>query len=139
MKVGIEEAIAMANDGQSVEGIIIEGLNDSQIKAMDALMLARHGIVIPEQNIYYDDSEIAYDEDFDDVEWSKEPIKLSFEEKVALANRGFQDNDKEEISLKIAISDKEVKQWIRINQQKVEKIISGLIVDLYYTKKVFKE
>ena len=81
MKVGIEEAIAMANDGQSLEGIIIEGLNDSQIKAMDALMLARHGIVIPEQNIYYDDSEIAYDEDFDDVEWSKEPIKLSFEEK----------------------------------------------------------
>ncbi|MBK6622860.1 MAG: hypothetical protein IPG32_19100, partial [Saprospirales bacterium] len=47
MKVGIEEAIAMANDGQSLEGIIIEGLNDSQIKAMDALMLARHGIVIP--------------------------------------------------------------------------------------------
>jgi hypothetical protein len=139
MKVGIEEAIAMANDGQSLEGIIIEGLNDSQIKAMDALMLARHGIVIPEQNIYYDDSEIAYDEDFDDVEWSKEPIKLSFEEKAALANRGFQDNDKEEISLKIAVSDKEVKQWIKINQQKVEKIISGLIVDLYKTKKVFRE
>ncbi len=139
MKVGIEEAIAMANDGQSLEGIIIEGLNDSQIKAMDALMLARHGIVIPEQNIYYDDSEIAYDEDFDDVEWSKEPIKLSFEEKVALANRGFQDNDKEEISLTIAVSDKEVKQWIKINQQKVEKIISGLIVDLYKTKKVFKD
>ncbi len=91
MKVGIEEAIAMANDGQSLEGIIIEGLNDSQIKAMDALMLARHGIVIPEQNIYYDDSEIAYDEDFDDVEWSKDSIKLSLRRK-GNDNRGFQDN-----------------------------------------------
>jgi hypothetical protein len=27
--------------------------------------------VIPEQNIYYNDEDIAYDPDFDDVEWSK--------------------------------------------------------------------
>ncbi len=139
MKIGIDEAITMANNGQNLQGVIIEDLNDRQVKAMDALMMARHGIVIPEQNIYYDDSEIAYDEDFDEVKWGSEPVQLTFEEKVELANRGFRGTDKEMISLNIAIADKEVKQWIKVNLHKVEGIISGLIVDLYKTQKSLRE
>jgi hypothetical protein len=139
MKIGIDEAIAMANNGQSLQGVTIEGLNESQVKAMDALTLAKHGVVIPEQNIYYDDSEIAFDEDFDEVKWSSEPVQLTFEEKVELANRGFRGNDDEMISLRIAVADKEVNQWIKVNLHKVEGIISGLIVDLYKTRKSLRE
>jgi len=139
MKIGIDEAIAMANNGQSLQGVIIEGLNESQVKAMDALTLAKYGVVIPEQNIYYDDSEIAFDEDFDEVKWSSGPVQLSFEEKVELANRGFRGNDNEMISLRIAVADKEVNQWIKVNLHKVEGIISGLIVDLYKTRKSLRE
>ena len=139
MKASIEEVIAMASKGQSLEGVLIEGLQDRQVKAMDALMLSRHGIVIPEENIYYDDNDIAYDEDFDDVTWSSEPIQLSFEEKVALANQALQRHDVAVISLNIAVADAEVKQWININRQKVERILSDLLVDLYKTQKVLKE
>jgi len=54
---------------------------------VDALLLAENGVVIPEQNIYYDDRDIAYDPDFDDVEWSEEPVKLTWEEKAELARQ----------------------------------------------------
>jgi hypothetical protein len=138
MKASIEEAIAMASRGKSLEGVIIEGLQDSQVKAMDALLLSRHGIVIPEENIYYDDNDIAYDEDFDAITWSSEPIQLSFEEKVTLANQSPGD-DKTAISLNIAVADTELKQWITMNRQKVESILSALLVDLYKTQKVLKE
>lgn len=135
----IDEAIAMANKGQSLEGVVIEDLKDKQVKAMDALMLSRYGIVIPEENVYYDDSEIAYDEDFDDVAWSSEPIQLTFEGKVELANRSAEKDDKEDISLKITVANNELKQWIKMNQKKVEGILSNLIVDLYKTQKVIKK
>jgi hypothetical protein len=52
-------------------------LDDTQVDVVDALALARQGIVIPEVNIYYDDEKILYDLDFDDVEWSKNPIKMT--------------------------------------------------------------
>ncbi|MFZ2898938.1 MAG: hypothetical protein WA004_09965 [Saprospiraceae bacterium] len=45
---------------------------------MDALLLAENGIVVPDGNIVYDDSDIQYDPDFDDVEWGK---PFSFQEK----------------------------------------------------------
>ena len=135
----IDEVIMMAKKGHSLEGVVIEDLKNKQIKAMDALMLSRYGIVIPEENIYYDDSEIAYDEDFDDVTWSSEPIQLTFDEKVELANQSAQRDDKENISLSITVANNELKQWIKLNQNKVEAILSNLIIDLYKTQKVLKK
>lgn len=82
MKVNIEQAIERARNNESLEGVIIEYLKNTQIRAVDALILAEHGIVLPEQNIYYNDEDIAYDPDFDEEEWSKEPIKLTWEEKM---------------------------------------------------------
>ena len=139
MKIKIKEAIAMAAKGQNLQGVAIEDLNDKQVKAMDALLLARHGIVVPEQHIYYHDSEIAYDEEFDEVAWGKNPVQLTFEEKVEIANRQSRSNDKEMISLNIAVADKEVNQWLKVNLHKVEGIVSGLIVDLYKTQKALRE
>ena len=83
MKLKIEQAIETARKNKSLEGVIIEDLKGTQVRAVDALILAEHGIVIPEQNIYYKDDDIAYDPDFDDVKWSKEPLKMTWEEKIA--------------------------------------------------------
>lgn len=75
----------MARNNESLEGLVIEDLQDTQVRAVDALVLAEHGVLLPEQNIYYDDEDIAYDPDFDEVEWSKEPLKMTWEEKIHLA------------------------------------------------------
>ena len=65
MKVKVEQAIAMARNNESLKGLVIEDLMDTQVRAVDALTLAEHGIVLPEQNIYYNDDDIAYDPDFE--------------------------------------------------------------------------
>ncbi len=50
----------------------------------DVLTLSRSGVVVPEQYIYYDDGDIAYDEDMDDVEWSGDFVQLSLEERLKM-------------------------------------------------------
>lgn len=46
------------------------------------MILSRGGIVIFEENIYYDDIEIEYDEEIDELVIGKEIIGLSWEEKL---------------------------------------------------------
>ena len=36
-----------------------------KIEALDVMKLSKGGIVVPESAIYYDDDDIAYDEDFE--------------------------------------------------------------------------
>lgn len=85
MKVKVEQAIAMARNNESLKGLVIEDLRDTQVRAVDALALAEHGIVLPEQNIYYNDEDIAYGPDFDEVDWSKEPLEMTWDEKIHAA------------------------------------------------------
>ncbi len=65
----VTEAIKMAKKGANLEGIIIENLEKASIKIVDVLLLAKHGLTVPEYTICYEDTP-AYDEDFDEIEWS---------------------------------------------------------------------
>jgi hypothetical protein len=139
MKVTIEQAIEMAKNEESLEGVVIEHLEDRQVRAVDALALAEHGIVIPEQNIYYNDADIAYDPDFDEVEWSKEPLKMTWEEKIQLAEKIEKNRDSdEEISVKVKISDREIRQWMNENSDKMGQILENFIVDIYKANRLIK-
>ena len=140
MKLRIEQAIEMARKNKSLEGVIIEDLKETQVRAVDALILAEYGIVIPEQNIYYSDEDIAYDPDFDDVKWSEEPLKMTWEEKMQLSEEMDKNNKKEgEISVKVNISDQEVRQWVNENHDKMGQILGNFIVDIYKANKIIKE
>ena len=85
MKLKIEQAIERARNNKSLQGVVIEDLKDTQVRPVDALILAEYGIVVPEQNIYYNDADIAYDPDIDNVNWSEEPLNMTWEEKVRLS------------------------------------------------------
>lgn len=140
MKVKIEQAIEMARNNESLEGIIIEDLKETQIRAVDALLLAEHGIVLPEQNIYYNDDDIAYDADFDEVEWSAEPLQMTWKEKMQLSAAIEKNNNQEaEISVKINIEDKEVRQWVNKNHDKMGRILENFIIDIYKANQIIKE
>jgi hypothetical protein len=132
MKVKIQQAIEMAKNNKSLKGLVIEDLNDTQVDVVDAIALARQGIMIPEVNIYYDDEKIAYDPDFDDFEWSKQPIKMTWEEKFKLAESITKNEvPDEEISVKIRVSDRKIHQWVSENFDKMGPILSNFIVDIY--------
>lgn len=51
MNLKVKQAIAMARNNESLEGLVIEDLQDTQVRAVDALALAEHGVLLPEQNI----------------------------------------------------------------------------------------
>lgn len=138
MKLRIEQAIEMARKNQSLEGVVIEDLKETQVRAVDALILAEYGIVIPEQNIYYSDEDIAYDPDFDEVKWSEEPLKMTWEEKMQLSKE-INNKEEEEISVKVNISDQEVRQWVNENYDKMGQILGNFIVDIYKANKIIKE
>lgn len=132
MKVKIQQAIEMAKNNESLKGLVIEDLNDIQVDVVDAIALARQGIVIPEVNIYYDDEKIAYDPDFDDVEWSKQPLRMTWEEKFKLSEKMAKtEAHEEEISVRIRVSDRKIHQWVSENFDKMGPILSNFIVDIY--------
>jgi len=142
MKLKIEQAIEMARKNQSLEGAVIEDLKETQVRAVDALILAEYGIVIPEQNIYYSDEDIAYDPDFDEVKWSAEPLKMTWEEKMQLSKeieKEKNNKEEEEISVKVNISDQEVRQWVNENYDKMGQILGNFIIDIYKANKIIKE
>ncbi|MBL7793433.1 MAG: hypothetical protein JNK77_13975 [Saprospiraceae bacterium] len=140
MKVKVEQAIEMARNNESLKGVTIEDLNDTQIRAADALALAEQGILVPEQNIYYSDKDIAYDPDFDDIEWSKEPLKMTWEEKMQLAEKmPTYGGSEEEISVKIKIADGEIRQWVNEHADKMGQILGNFIVDIYKANRIIKD
>ena len=139
MKVNVEQAIAMARNNESLKGLVIEDLGDTQVRAVDALILAEHGILLPEQNIYYNEEDIAYDPDFDEVEWSKEPLNMTWEEKIQLAEKIARNGGSdEEISVKVKITDHEVRQWMKEHNDKIGQILGNFIVDIYKANQIIK-
>ncbi len=139
MKVKVEQAIAMARNNESLEGLVIEDLQDTQVRAVDALALAEHGVLLPEQNIYYNDEDIAYDPDFDEVEWSKAPLKMTWEEKIQLAAQIEKNaGSEEEISVVVKIADREVRQWMNDHGDKMGQILGNFIVDIYKANQIIK-
>jgi hypothetical protein len=140
MKVKIQQAIEMAKNNVSLKGLVIEDLNDKQVDVVDALALAKQGIVLPEANIYYDDEKIAHDPDFDDTEWSKQPIKMTWEEKFELAEKiaKYEVAD-EEITVKIRVSDRKIHQWVSENFEKMGPILSNFVIDIYKANTIINE
>ncbi|HPH21694.1 MAG TPA: hypothetical protein PLE32_23045 [Haliscomenobacter sp.] len=129
-----EQALAMIKNGESLKGVVLEDLDAVQVSARDALSLARSGIVVPEQNVFYDDADIAYDEEIDEVEWSNENLNLSWEEKAKL----FSQNKYKPITLEITTNDLEVDTWLRENQERLSEVIKPIVKSLFEAEKMIK-
>ncbi|HOY19608.1 MAG TPA: hypothetical protein PLC89_20015 [Haliscomenobacter sp.] len=129
-----EQALAMIKNGESLKGVVLEDLDAVQVSARDALSLARSGIVVPEQNVFYDDADIAYDEEIDEVEWSNENLNLSWEEKAKL----FSQNKYKPITLEITTNDLEVDTWLRENQERLREVIKPIVKSLFEAEKMIK-
>jgi len=63
-KISVSDALRKLEAGESVSGYSID-FDRIKIEALDVMKLSKGGIVVPESAIYYDDDDIAYDEDFE--------------------------------------------------------------------------
>lgn len=131
----IEQALAMVKNGESLKGAVLEDVDTVQVSVRDALSLAWAGIVVPEQNVFYDDDEIAYDEEIDEVKWSTENLNLSWEEKAKL----FKQSKPQPVTLDISTNDLEIDTWLSENRERLSEVIKPIIKSLYQAEKLMKE
>ena len=136
----VKEAVERVNKGGNLEGVMLDERSIKQVNVRDALVLSRGGIVIPEQNIYYDDADIEYDEDIDELVITSGIVQLSWEEKAKRAAE-YQEQYREakETLLDLATQKPEIDDWIANNKQKLENLLKPIVIDLFRAEKLIKE
>jgi len=136
----IKEAVERVNSGGDLKGIVLDENTMKQVNVRDAMVLSRGGVVIPEQNIYYNDEEIEYDEDIDELTIRSGVINLSWEEKAKRAeNNERQRSQNEEIMLNLSTRKPEIDDWIIKNKKKIEILLKPIVVSLFDAEKMIKE
>ncbi|MBK7337790.1 MAG: hypothetical protein IPJ00_17260 [Saprospirales bacterium] len=128
-----EEVIALIKQGVSVDDIVLSDLEEKRLNFRDALLLVENGFLVSKENILYKEKDIAYDADFDEVEWEGNYTSL----KDLLSSKGITEDNKEEIiTIELSIKDKAVKDWLIQNTGNLKAIVNKLVVDLYHTDRI---
>ena len=132
----VKQAVERVNTGVNLEGVVLDEATIQQVNVRDAMVLSRGGIIIPEQNIYYNDAEIEYDEDIDELVVTSGIVKLSWEEKARRAEE-FNDKSKDEKKSLIDLSTykPEIDDWISANKKKLETLLRPIVINLFNAEK----
>lgn len=131
--INVDEAIQIAGNDGSLEGYAIKDLGSHQVKAKDALLLARQGILLPEQNILYRDEDVVYDPEFDDHEWTLLPGNPSLEDLAILTQENHQDTSTV-VSIDLDIEDQDIVRWAKQNHIRLKTMFSTILKEMYITK-----
>lgn len=133
----IKEAVDRINNGGNLEGILLDKSTMQQVNVRDAMVLSRGGVVIPEQNIYYNDDDIEYDEDIDELTITSGILNLSWEEKIQKAE-AFEKQRSEDVEVMVNLSTRqpEIDDWIVKNKKKIEKLLKPIVISLFDAEKM---
>lgn len=136
----VKEAVERVNKGGNLKGVVLEESTIKQVNVRDAMVLSRGGIVIPEQNVYYNDEEIEYDEDIDELVITSGIVKLSWEEKAKRAEENSEKlKEGKEILVDLSTQKPEIDDWIAKNKDKLEILLRPIVINLFNAEKVIKE
>jgi hypothetical protein len=111
-----KKAVELLRGGQSVTDYDIQ-FNDEKVEALDAYLLRKNGIELPDYFVYYDDESIDFDDDADITTEDFENEKLV---RVLRAE--------------VAV-DKEIVDWVSQENVNVNQLLSNLMKDFYKTVK----
>ena len=133
----IKEAVERVNNGNNLKGIILDKESMQRVNVRDAMVLNRGGIVVPEENLYYDDNDIEYDEEIDELIIGDEITHLSWEEKA----KKFEEASSTQESIRINISTKkpEIDSWIEENKGRLEEVLKPIVISLFNAEKMIKD
>ena len=110
------EAIKLLKEGHDISNYSIE-FNDAKIEAIQAIMLGKNNITVPEQLIYYDDASTDFSDDPDITDADFESGKIGWKVNTSLP------------------LDKEIKQWIKQEGIDINDLLAQLIKNFYETVK----
>lgn len=122
-KISVSEALKMIESDQSLDGYSID-FERIKIEALDVMKLAKNGIEVPEDAIYYNDDDIIDDEEFDG-DWKMidyDPI-----EGIPSATE-----------LKININN-EVKSWLKEKDVKLDVLVENLLNGFYNSQRIVEK
>lgn len=131
----VKQAVAHINEGGDLEGIILDQKSTQRVNIRDAIVLSSGGIVIPEQNIYYNDDEIAYDEDIDELKIHTETVELSWEEKAKRSAASQQSV----VQIDLSTQNPEIDQWLSENKAQVAALLKPIVLWLFETEQKIKK
>lgn len=137
----VEQAVERVNKGGNLQGIVLDKNTLEQVNVRDAMVLSSGGIVIPEQNIYYDDADIQYDEDIDELTITSGIVNLSWEEKAKrAAAQQKQTHQEADATLEVQLHlDPEIKTWLDQQPIAADKLIESLLDQFYHIQQMIKK
>lgn len=135
-----DEAIVLLKQGGIAEDIVLSDIDKKKLGFRDALLLVENGFLVPRGNIVYQDSDVEYDADFDEVIWNNKYSKLGdLLSSKEIINKEDKKNINEIIEVEISVEDKAIQEWMLQNTSKLKRIVNKLIVDLYHTDKILHQ
>ena len=132
----IKEAVDRVNSGEDLKGIVLDKESMSQVNVRDAMVLNRGGIVIPEENLFYDDNDIEYDEEIDELVIGREITGMTWEEKSKKFERSVL--SQEPVSINIMTKEPEIDNWIEKNKIKLADVLRPIIINLFNAEQSLK-
>jgi len=121
----IAEALQRARAKEPLQGYQVD-FTDHKVEALEAMQLAKAGVDVPEESIYYDDDAIAEDEAFEG-EWT--PV----------ATDGLAEAEAE-AALDIRLQlEPEVKAWLEQQSVPPAQLLEQLLVNFYRAERLLEE
>lgn len=135
--ITVEEAVQKVNNGKNLKVYVLDKQQSRQVNVRDAMVLNRGGLVIPEENLFYEDEKIAYDADIDELQIGAEITGMSWKDK---AKRASENNlPKSELVVDLTTSQPEIDSWIQLNKSKLEELLRPIVVNLFNAEKSFED
>lgn len=116
-KISVSEALQKLEAGQSIGDYSID-FDRIKVEALDVMKLSKGGVVVPEEAIYYNDDDIAYDEDFEG-DW----VRINTPAGTT------------KTEVKIVLPD-DIRQWIESNNVNLDHLIENLLDRFYHNQKM---
>lgn len=128
-----DEVINLIKQGLPVDDIVLLDIEEKRLNFRDSLLLIESGFLLTEKNLLYQDTDVVYDAEFDEVNWEGNYTSLQ----DLLLSKGVTENENDEIvTIELAIKDQAVKDWVVKNTGKMKDIVNKLVIDLYHTDQI---
>jgi len=111
-----KKAVELLRGGQSVSDYEVH-FDDDKVEALDAFLLRKNGVALPDHLVFYDDGSIDFEDDADITTEDFENEKLV---KVLRAE---------------VVVDKEIADWVSQGNINVNQLLTNLIKDFYKNAK----
>ena len=121
--ISVSEALSRIASGQSLTGYTIN-FERIKVESLDVMKLAKAGINVPEDSIYYDDEQINFDEEFEG-NW----VKIDHDPVVEAESQ---------TDIKISIK-QDIRQWIENKNIQLDTLIENLLEGFYHVQKGISE